>query len=61
MSGVLSWNEFRLLDLPHGTELTRDQFNEIQSLHDEDNPPAEKQVSFKGLADKYGLTIPVPE
>ncbi|RWP44319.1 MAG: hypothetical protein EOR04_05195 [Mesorhizobium sp.] len=57
VAGVFNCDDFHRRDM--FLNLTKEQFNELQYAHDNSSEPDEMHAAFKGIASKYGLTVPV--
>ncbi|MER8983941.1 hypothetical protein [Mesorhizobium sp. M0843] len=56
-AGVFSLVNFQQRDLL--TDLTSDEFQDLQAAHDNNDLPGDMRVAFEDLAGRYGLTVPV--
>lgn len=57
LAGVFGCHSFHMIGLL--TDLTVDEFNELQQTHDSADGPEDMRIRFEDLAGKYGLTVPV--
>ncbi|TIQ64381.1 MAG: hypothetical protein E5X41_17115 [Mesorhizobium sp.] len=60
VAGVMAYGEFRKLELHPA--LTRDEFNELQDLHDssDEDDPTHMRRRFEEFARNHNLVIPTP-